>query len=253
METQRFLPDNPTFNQIQAFLYGDGIIRYRMGGIRWRHLPTYNHLTRSAYIATRIAQDSRQFSPPEIVEVATAAELHDIGKDLVDKKILDEPRELTPDEHLEVQQHPEIGAKLLTDLLKVGVPTLITPHVLLMVEYHHSLQGNVGGKHGSYPIKIDPEKPETDPDGFPQGEERGRLLQKLYVVVAADLGDAGFMDRDYHNAQLRSLSEVEVTAKRVKLYGEMGKTYPGPQLFYDLAVHYAALVRGQRPQGPSRN
>jgi HD-GYP domain-containing protein (c-di-GMP phosphodiesterase class II) len=76
------------------------------------------------------------------VKVTQAAKIHDIGKWIIPKEVLDADRELTSDERTKyVEKHPEIGAKMLID---AGFPNWLAN----LVRDHHR------EKNSGYP-KID--------------------------------------------------------------------------------------------------
>ncbi|MCS7301771.1 MAG: HD-GYP domain-containing protein [Fimbriimonadales bacterium] len=93
------------------------------------HPYTGGHLQRVAQWARRVAEQLGL--PPERCElVYEAALLHDIGKTVLDERILNKPARLTPDEWQEIKKHPQLGAEILSDtpFLSPIVPWITMHH-----------------------------------------------------------------------------------------------------------------------------
>ncbi len=95
----------------------------------------------------RVANYSRQLahaigmSDAECDRVYISGLLHDVGKIGVPEGILRKPGKLTDEEFAEMKKHPEIGAKILSDIRQVQD---ILPGVL----YHHERYDGRGYPHG---------------------------------------------------------------------------------------------------------
>jgi response regulator RpfG family c-di-GMP phosphodiesterase len=76
-------------------------------------------------------------SAQEIEQIKYAGLLHDIGKIGVSESILNKPGRLTPEEFEEIKAHPEIGARIISDVpfLKSLVP---------IVKHHHEFFNGQG-------------------------------------------------------------------------------------------------------------
>lgn len=86
-------------------------------------------------------------SPSEIEEIERAALLHDIGKIAVPDRILLKPGQLTPEERLEMERHPEVAFKMLS----------ASPHleaVASIVRAHHEWYDGTGYPRGLKGIDI---------------------------------------------------------------------------------------------------
>ncbi|MCS7301751.1 MAG: HD-GYP domain-containing protein [Fimbriimonadales bacterium] len=93
------------------------------------HPYTGGHLQRVAQWARRVAEQLGL--PPERCElVYEAALLHDIGKTVLDERILNKPDRLSPDEWQEIKKHPQLGAEILSDtpFLSPIVPWITMHH-----------------------------------------------------------------------------------------------------------------------------
>jgi putative nucleotidyltransferase with HDIG domain len=98
---------------------------------------TATHVTNVAVLTMALAQAAR-LPPATVREVGIAALLHDIGKMKVPTDILTAPGRLTPEQHVMVRRHPEMGARMLLET--PGVPQLA-----VLVAYEHHLQADGGG------------------------------------------------------------------------------------------------------------
>jgi putative nucleotidyltransferase with HDIG domain len=80
-------------------------------------------------------------SAQEIEQIKYAGLLHDIGKIGVSEAILNKPGRLTPEEFEEIKSHPEIGARIISDVpfLKSLVP---------IVKHHHEFFNGQGYPDG---------------------------------------------------------------------------------------------------------
>ncbi len=73
-----------------------------------------------------------------IKDLGVAGQLHDIGKTLIPKEILNKPGRLSSSEFDEIKKHPELGAKIIKDMEGLA------PHIAQIVLGHH-LQYNRSG------------------------------------------------------------------------------------------------------------
>jgi HD-GYP domain-containing protein (c-di-GMP phosphodiesterase class II) len=123
-------------------------------------------------------------------DLGSAALLHDVGKTMVPKSILEKSSALDDHEWRLVRQHPEEGAKLLLKQPDAS-------HLSVVVAYEHHMHYSGGG-------------------GYPQAPF-GPSLQSQLVAVA-DTFDALFGKRSYH-ARYDVLQALEVLqAERGRMY-----------------------------------
>jgi len=125
------------------------------------HPYTGGHLQRVALWARRVAE--RLGLPPERCElVYEAALLHDLGKTVLDERILNKPDRLTPDEWEEIRKHPQLGAEILRD-------TPFLAPIIPWIALHH-------------------ERP--DGAGYPFGLKSDQIPVEARVIAVVDAFDA---------------------------------------------------------------
>lgn len=113
------------------------------------------------------------FDLPEssIGQLRLAARLHDVGKAHIDRRLLEKPGALTPQEWAVVHAHPRIGFEV--------VKTTVGPEVARMVLFHHE-------RH--------------DGRGYPHGLAGSRIPLGARILAAIDAFDAMVSDRPYSAA-----------------------------------------------------
>jgi HD-GYP domain-containing protein (c-di-GMP phosphodiesterase class II)/CHASE2 domain-containing sensor protein len=132
---------------------------------------TAGHCARVMEYATAIGE-RLGLSAGELEELRYGALLHDVGKTVLDKPVLNKPGALSPEEMAEVRRHPELGRQWLQREKRLqGVSELVGTH-------HERWDG------GGYPRGLAGEE-------IPLG---GRIL------AAADVWDALTTDRPYRRA-----------------------------------------------------
>ncbi|MBN1130331.1 MAG: response regulator [Chitinispirillaceae bacterium] len=138
---------------------------------------THGHSENVMKYAVMIA---RQMNLPhqEIERVKYAGLLHDIGKIGVSEYILNKPGKLTPQEFNEIKKHPEIGARIISDVpfLKSLVP---------LVLHHHEFYGGGGYPHG------------IAGDDIPEGAR---------ILTVSDAYEAMTSDRPYRKSLSRDVA-----------------------------------------------
>ncbi|MFP6622230.1 MAG: HD domain-containing phosphohydrolase [Myxococcota bacterium] len=134
---------------------------------------TRGHSERVAVYASQLAREMEL--PKETIErVYFSGLLHDVGKIGVPDAIITKPDRLTEEEYLEMQKHPEIGAKILE-------PVEFLRHVVPCVRHHHEW---FDGSNRGYPDRL-------------QGDKI-RLPSRLILVC--DTVEAMTSDRPYRKA-----------------------------------------------------
>ena len=119
---------------------------------------------------------------PQLRQLASGALLHDIGKVLIPKAIVDKPSRLTPEEWSHMRRHPELGYHLLRSL---GSWQIIPFHV---VYQHHERQDGNGYPRGLKGLNTVYRTTE---------QERGHILLVAEICSVADVFDALTSDRPY--------------------------------------------------------
>lgn len=160
-----------------------GIIRALTAAIDAKDPYTSGHSERVARIAVRIAEEMGM-PPQKRSDLYLAGLLHDIGKIGIDDEVLKKVGPLTPLEYRKIQEHVEIGVKILQDLKKLR-------HILPGVRHHHeSLDGS----------------------GYPDHLEGEEIPLEARILAVADSFDAMSSNRPYRK-RLSPMQIDEILAK----------------------------------------
>ncbi len=108
-----------------------------LAALRTHDEYTATHVTNVAVLTMALAQ-AIGYPDTAVRMIGVGALLHDIGKMKIPAEILTAPGRLTPEQHVLVRRHPEIGARMLLET--PGVPQLA-----VIVAYEHHLQADGGG------------------------------------------------------------------------------------------------------------
>lgn len=136
---------------------------------------TIGHSYRVADYAVGIAEHMG-FRQDTIDRIKTAAILHDIGKIGISDSILNKPGKLEDNEYFVIQKHPEIGAKILSEVDFLG-------DVSKIIKYHHE---------------------RFDGKGYPEGLQGAEIPIEASILSVADAFDAMTSDRPYRKAMDQS-------------------------------------------------
>ncbi len=170
---------------------------------------THGHSYRVAVLASNLGREMR-LSEAEVERVRLSALLHDVGKIGISEAVLRKPGKLTVEEYLDIQRHPEIGARILE-----GVGEL--KDVTRCVRFHHEA---------------------WDGTGYP-GVLRGRAIPlESRVIAVADTYDAMTSDRAYRKnlGHDRAINEIrnfggrqfapEMVKAFLRLYEKKAPVFP---------------------------
>jgi putative nucleotidyltransferase with HDIG domain len=113
-----------------------------------------------------------QLTADEMLLIEQAGLLHDIGKIGVPESILLKPSKLTPEERASIEEHSDIGARILESIPFVR-------DLIPVVRYHHEW---------------------WDGSGYPEGLAGERIPRLARVLAVADAFDAMMSDRPYRVA-----------------------------------------------------
>lgn len=105
------------------------IVRELADSIRERDRITYEHSRRVATYAQRLARHMG-WSRRMAYDLALAALVHDLGKTWIVNAVLHKASALSPDERLDMERHPAIGARILEIY---GAPAFLMD----AVRHHH--------------------------------------------------------------------------------------------------------------------
>jgi putative two-component system response regulator len=140
--------------------------------------------------------------------LSLAAKLHDIGKAGVPEAILNKPGKLTPAEMHVVRQHPVIGERILS-------PVVRNRQVLAAIRHHHE---------------------RMDGGGYPDGLSGERIPLLARVLAIADCYDALTSARAYRSALsradaldiLRSSAGNHLDASFARAFVRLAARFPDP-------------------------
>ena len=150
---------------------------------RW----TGNHSERVADIAFKLGK-VMGLSKENLDNLRRAALLHDIGKIAVPLHILDKESELSEKEFKTIQEHPEIGARILE-------PISAYAPIIAMIHQHHE---------------------RFDGTGYPEGLSGKNISLGARILAVADVYDALASDRPYRSA----IAPKEIIDSLLKESGE---------------------------------
>lgn len=168
-----------------------GTVRALAEAIDGKDAYTRGHSERVMKYSVLIAQ-YMSLSEEEIEDIRIAGILHDVGKIGIDDKILKKPAALTDDEFKIMKQHPQIGAKIMSEIpqMKRFIPGMF---------YHHEC---------------------LDGRGYPLGLRGDQIPMMARIISVADVFDAMTTNRPYQRAM-----EPEVAIERIKTF--VGTRYDG--------------------------
>jgi HD-GYP domain-containing protein (c-di-GMP phosphodiesterase class II) len=104
---------------------------------------TYNH-SEDVAAASELMAILAGLPEREVEKIHLAAHLHDIGKIGIPDSILKKPGRLNQEEQLEIQKHPEIGARIIEPVLSFSDPSGVADIIL----HHHERYDGGGYPHG---------------------------------------------------------------------------------------------------------
>lgn len=169
---------------------------------------TFNHCVNVGVLAISLGA-ALGMDAEDVREVGIAGQLHDIGKILIPKEILNKPGKLSGAELHEMKRHPELGAKIIREM--EGLDPRISQAVL-----GHHLQYNR--------------------DGYPEWARALDCGRMIDIIAIADTYDASTTMRGYQ----RSLTPRAALAMMHNLSGTI--------LNHDLLARFTALM-GKYPVG----
>lgn len=170
-----------------------------------RDESSLKHLERVAHYAVALGERVGM-SSEELSDVYCAALLHDLGKIGIPEEILKKPAKLTLEEFAEVRKHPEIGTRILEQLVN---SRRITP----IIEHHHEFY---------------------DGKGYPSGLMKEDIPLGARIIAISDAYDAMTSDRPYRSAR----SHDEAVSELIRC--------AGTQFDPRLVMHFLDILEQER-------
>lgn len=150
---------------------------------------TEGHSRRVGQYAVQIAA-AMGLKDPQIENIRIGAVLHDIGKIGIEDSILRKPTSLNDEEWTKIQQHPEIGLKILEEVRLDRV-------VKDMIRLHHI---------------------HYDRSGYPEGHRDDPIAMEVHIIMLADAYDAMTSDRPYRKAMSDEVALAIVREERSRQF-----------------------------------
>lgn len=174
-------------NQLAASLYSDreemllSAIESLVVALEAKDAYTYGHSSQVSTMAYAMAREIG-LKEQELFSVRIAALLHDIGKIGIPDHVLNKPGRLDEEERRLIEQHPEIGAKILA-----GIPALV--QVTGMVKHHHE---------------------RWDGKGYPEELVGEEIPLGARIIAVADTYQAMTSDRPYRKGLATEIAMAEL-------------------------------------------
>ncbi len=145
--------------------------------IEARDSYTYQHLYRSRKIAMLFGE-SLEWDQASLAILEFGSILHDIGKLVVPRRVLNKKDSFTSEEWEIMRQHPEVGAKMLDGVshLKPAIPFVL---------YHHE---------------------KWDGSGYPYGLAGERIPLEGRMMALVDVYEAVTSERPYHEKASKDIA-----------------------------------------------
>ncbi len=160
------------------------------------------------------ARDCQEIETLHIQAMIIAARLHDVGKMMVDEKLLYNPNNLTYDERAEIRSHPIDGANFLKELFSKDDDLVLRDYAINAALFHHE---------------------RWDGQGYPYGLAGTDIPFIARVVAVADVYDALREPRVYKEA----LPHLRVAAMIIQ---DAGKAFD-PQVTEAFQAQNTAIER----------
>jgi len=167
---------------------------------------TFNHCVNVGILAMALGA-ALGMDVMAVKSLGIAGELHDIGKTMIPKKILNKPGKLSSIEFDEMKRHSELGSKIVREMEGLD------PHIAQVVLGHHM---------------------HFDRSGYPEWAQKLPFNQMIDIIAIADTYDAITTLRVYQHpinpraalSEMQKLSGTFLDASLVMSFIEMMGKYP---------------------------
>lgn len=220
-----------SINSIIDEILGNPDILISLNDISAADEYTFSHSVSTTVYSLLIAKQLG-YNRSMLEKLAAGAMLHDMGKILLDKKILNKREQLTPEEFEYIKQHTIVGYEALKKC-----PNLTELSRVISLQHHERMDGT----------------------GYPYGIPAGELHEFCRIVAIADVYDALVSDRCYrkrwspNNAvnYLVKNAETQFDLKLVSVLIKQIAIYPNGSLVR-LSDNSIAIVKEQNKNFPLR-
>ncbi|MDD2734331.1 MAG: HD domain-containing protein [Desulfuromonadaceae bacterium] len=167
---------------------------------------TFNHCVNVGVLAMALGA-ALGLNSMSVRDLGIAGQLHDIGKTLIPKAILNKPGKLSSAEFDEIKRHPELGSKIIREMEG------LSPHLSSVVLGHHLHYNR---------------------SGYPEWASRLPFNQMIDIIAVADTYDAITTLRVYQHPvnpkkalhEMQSLTNTILAGGVVERFVEMMGNYP---------------------------
>jgi putative nucleotidyltransferase with HDIG domain len=167
---------------------------------------TFNHCVNVGVLAMALGA-SLGMDVMSVKSLGIAGQLHDIGKTMIPKLILNKPGKLSSIEFTEMKRHPELGAKIIREM------EALDPHIAQIVLGHHLHYNR---------------------SGYPEWAQKLPFNQMIDIVAIADTYDAITTLRVYQHpvnpraalTEMQKIAGTYLDGALVAAFVEMMGKYP---------------------------
>ena len=178
-ESAIYLENARLFDDVHGLMMG--LLHALTSAVDAKDAYTCGHSERVALLSQTLAREIH-LPEPQVERIYMAGLLHDVGKIGVPESVLQKAGRLTPEEFEHMKKHPEIGARILSDIKQVED---VIPGVL-----HH---------HERY-----------DGKGYPAGLAGKDIPLMGRIICLADCFDAMSSNRTYRRALPLEVALIEI-------------------------------------------
>jgi putative nucleotidyltransferase with HDIG domain len=167
---------------------------------------TFNHCVNVGVLAMALGA-ALGLDAAMVRDLGISGQLHDIGKTMIPKKILNKPGKLSSDEFDEMKRHPELGSKIIREMEGLA------PHISSVVLGHHLHYNR---------------------SGYPEWASKLPFNQMIDIIAIADTYDAITTLRVYQHPvnprtalnEMQKLANTILDGTIVERFVEMMGSYP---------------------------